>query len=60
MNARQPATRPRQRPALKIVQPTPAPPGATERIVDSITEAIVARRLMPGTKLAEQKLADVF
>ena len=60
MNARQPATRPRQRPALKIVKPAPAPLGATERIVDSITEAIVARRLMPGTKLAEQKLADVF
>ena len=60
MHARQPATRPRQRPALKIVKPAPAPLGATERIVDSITEAIVARRLMPGTKLAEQKLADVF
>lgn len=33
---------------------------ATQRIVDSITEAIVERRLMPGTKLAEQKLADIF
>ncbi len=39
----------------------PAPPaGATERIVESITTAIVERRLMPGTKLAEQKIADVF
>ncbi len=38
-----------------------APPaGATQRIVESITEAIVARRLMPGTKLAEQKIADIF
>ena len=34
--------------------------GATERIVASITEAIVERRLMPGTKLAEQKIADIF
>ena len=34
--------------------------GATRRIADSITTAIVERRLMPGTKLAEQKIADVF
>jgi DNA-binding GntR family transcriptional regulator len=33
---------------------------ATQRIVDSITAAIVERRLMPGTKLAEQKLADIY
>jgi DNA-binding GntR family transcriptional regulator len=33
---------------------------ATARIVASITAAIVEHRLMPGTKLAEQKLADVF
>ena len=33
---------------------------ATQRIVDSITTAIVERRLMPGTKLAEQKIADIF
>jgi DNA-binding GntR family transcriptional regulator len=33
---------------------------STQRIVDSITEAIVERRLMPGTKLAEQKLADIY
>jgi len=38
-----------------------APPaGATQRIVASITTAIVERRLMPGTKLAEQKIADIF
>ncbi len=33
---------------------------ATERIALSITQAIVERRLMPGTKLAEQKIADIF
>lgn len=32
----------------------------TQRIADSITTAIVERRLMPGTKLAEQRIADVF
>jgi len=37
-----------------------APAGATERIVASITTAIVERRLMPGTKLVEQKIADIF
>ena len=36
------------------------PTSATERIVASITEAIIERRLMPGTKLAEQKLADIY
>lgn len=40
---------------------TDAPtPGATDRIVASITQAIIERRLMPGTKLVEQKLADIF
>jgi DNA-binding GntR family transcriptional regulator len=33
---------------------------ATQRIVDAITTAIVERRLMPGTKLVEQQLADLF
>ena len=32
----------------------------TRRIVESITTAIVERRLMPGTKLAEQPIADIF
>lgn len=32
----------------------------TQRIADAITTAIVERRLMPGTKLAEQKIADIF
>lgn len=40
--------------------PRPSPKGATERIVESITGAIVERRLMPGTKLVEQKIADLF
>ena len=34
--------------------------GVTARIVEAITNAIVERRLMPGTKLAEQKIADLF
>ena len=34
--------------------------GPTQRIVDSITTAIVERRLMPGTKLVEQQIADIF
>lgn len=40
--------------------PRGTPPTTTQRIVDSITAAIVERRLMPGTKLAEQRLADIF
>lgn len=34
--------------------------GPTEQIVQSIVQAIVERRLMPGTKLGEQQIADVF
>ncbi len=37
-----------------------APAHVTERIVQSVTAAIVERRLMPGTKLAEQQIADLF
>jgi DNA-binding GntR family transcriptional regulator len=37
-----------------------ASPSSTQRIVESITTAIVERRLMPGTKLAEQRIADIF
>lgn len=33
---------------------------STEKIAASITQAIVERRLMPGTKLAEQQLADIY
>lgn len=44
------------------VEPFPAREGmgATQRITHSITTAIVERRLMPGTKLGEQKIADIF
>jgi DNA-binding GntR family transcriptional regulator len=65
---------PRSRANLKVIQPVadirpargaPADDAApaentTRRIVDSITSAIVERRLMPGTKLVEQKIADIF
>jgi DNA-binding GntR family transcriptional regulator len=54
----------RSRPPLKVVPSqidAPAPAGnATQRIVDSITNAIADRRLMPGTKLSEQKIGDIF
>jgi DNA-binding GntR family transcriptional regulator len=32
----------------------------TDQIVDSVTTAIIERRLMPGTRLVEQQIADVF
>jgi DNA-binding GntR family transcriptional regulator len=65
---------PRSRANLKVIQPParprragrgngaepPAGNNPTQRIVESITAAIVERRLMPGTKLTEQKLADIF
>ena len=60
---------PRGRVALRVIQRERAATAcrareaaqtATQRIVDSITAAIAERRLMPGTKLAEQKLADIF
>ncbi len=38
----------------------PASQTTTRRIAESVTAAIVERRLMPGTKLVEQKLADIF
>ncbi|MGE0311813.1 MAG: GntR family transcriptional regulator [Lautropia sp.] len=38
----------------------PAAAGSTQRIVASIAAAIVERRLMPGTRLVEQRLADIF
>jgi DNA-binding GntR family transcriptional regulator len=48
------ASRPRRRGAEAAAGDT------TRRIADSIVSAIVERRLMPGTKLAEQKIADIF
>ncbi|TDM06838.1 MAG: GntR family transcriptional regulator [Ideonella sp. MAG2] len=51
----------RSKAAREAIEPVgSASSGATERIVASITAAIVERRLMPGTKLAEQKIADIF
>ncbi len=57
----------RRRASLKVIRARPAPKdaagaaaGTTQRIVDAITTAIVERRLMPGTKLAEQQIADIF
>lgn len=62
---------PRRRATLRVIRPGPAPTGAghgrgesvrtaTQQIVESIATAIAERRLMPGTKLAEQKVADIF
>ena len=47
-------------PAARASEPAVAAENLTQRIADSITTAIIERRLMPGTKLAEQKIADVF
>ena len=44
----------------QAIRPPASAGSSTERIVDSITTAIVERRLQPGTKLAEQQIADVF
>ena len=50
-----------QRPARRARASSAATPAnSTQRIVESITAAIAERRLMPGTKLAEQKIADIF
>lgn len=55
------AAGPRSRKAVREVEASsPAAAGSTTRIVEAITAAIVERRLMPGTKLAEQKIADIF
>ena len=55
---------PRARANLKAIaaprRAVAVPVNATSRIVESITTAIVERRLMPGTKLAEQQIADIF
>ncbi|MFO1326533.1 MAG: GntR family transcriptional regulator [Rubrivivax sp.] len=47
---------------MRAARPAPrdGDAGSTQRIVDAITTAIVERRLMPGTKLAEQQIADIF
>ncbi len=47
---------------LKLVRSgaAAAPVGSTQRIVDAIVQAIVERRLRPGTKLAESQLGELF
>ncbi len=48
---------------LRLMAPVRLPreaPSSTDQIVESITSAIVEQRLMPGTKLVEQQIADVF
>lgn len=51
-------------PPLRLVDSTraerPPPSSTTAQIVDAVTVAIVERRLMPGTKLVEQQIADAF
>ena len=51
-------------PDLRLVRSNPparrAAVSVTDQIVDSITDAIVERRLMPGTRLPEQQIADLF
>jgi DNA-binding GntR family transcriptional regulator len=51
--------------SLKMIRPArvakaDARDDTTRRIVEAITTAVVERRLMPGTKLAEQQIADIF
>jgi DNA-binding GntR family transcriptional regulator len=62
----------RSRANLQVIHPPPArrarrdaaaeggTPSSTQRIVESIVEAIVERRLMPGTKLAEAQIGELF
>lgn len=46
--------------AAPVADDAAAPTTTTRRIAEAITTAIVERRLMPGTKLAEQQIADIF
>ena len=64
-----PVSAPAPAPRLRVIRaprraaphPTLEPAtSATQRIVEAISQAVIARRLMPGTKLTEQKLADIF
>jgi DNA-binding GntR family transcriptional regulator len=50
----------RKGPALGSETGSGSAVNTTQRIAEAITTAIVERRLMPGTKLAEQKIADIF
>ena len=56
-----PSIRPPRKQVLRAAPAAAAVPAdTTQRIIEAITTAIVERRLMPGTKLAEQKIADIF
>lgn len=54
------ATAPRKKVRAGALVAADGGAGPTQRIVESITAAIVERRLMPGTKLVEQQIADIF
>ena len=56
----QPPVAPALKPRALRRSASAAAVGTTPRIVDAIIAAIVERRLMPGTKLSEQKIADIF
>lgn len=55
--AKKPAENPRPTEAKRAPRTEAS---ATDQITESITGAIVERRLMPGTRLVEQQIADVF
>ena len=55
--AKKPAANPRPTEAKRAPRTEAS---ATDQITESITGAIVERRLMPGTRLVEQQIADVF
>ena len=46
--------------AAAVASPATPSGTSTQRIVDAITAAIVERRLMPGTKLVESQIGEVF
>lgn len=54
-----PRTSVKRRAPLRLVAAV-AEPSSTQRIVEAIVEAIVERRLMPGTKLVEGQLGELF
>jgi DNA-binding GntR family transcriptional regulator len=55
-----PRTAAKRRPPLRLVQDSVPEPSSTQRIVEAIVEAIVERRLGPGTKLVESQLGELF
>jgi DNA-binding GntR family transcriptional regulator len=43
-----------------LPEPKPAPPQAADRVYDAIYTAVVDHRLVPGTRLREEELAESF